>query len=305
MATQVRGTDAMTFSSYLEQIKRTPLLSAEHERELFAAYRAGDIRAREKLVASHLKLVVSAATRYAGLHELEDLVSVGCAGLLIAVERFEPDNPNNARLNTYARWWIDAELNKFVMDNHSSVKIGTTKNQKVIFFSAGRVARSLGIADTSNMTPEQTQQLADALQVDPCTLVETLQRMRASPSLNTPVSDEFDAGDWIEFIPDESLVPVDEALGEAQEHEQAMVAINERIAELTDREKDILVRRIMADEPVPLDVLATTHNRSRERCRQLQETILWKLRGRNGASPSSKNHKSTRVKRASINKGVN
>ena len=119
---------------YLQEIRRLPMLQADEESMLARRWREhGDANAAQKLVTSHLRLAAKIATRYRGYGlPISDLISEGNVGLMQAVKRFNPEK--GVRFASYAIWWIKATIHEYILRSWSLVRIGTTANQKKLFF---------------------------------------------------------------------------------------------------------------------------------------------------------------------------
>lgn len=270
------------FASYLTDIRAAPNLSAEREAELVAAMQRGCTRSREALCAAHLKLVLKAARKFVGFgHALEDLMAVGTVGLLKALDRFKADtkgsNEKAARVGTYAAFWIKAELNQFVMENTSAVKIGTTAAQKRLFFNLSRELAKLGVLDSSRISLDQAEQVAVALDVTADDVIEMCGRVRASPSLDQPVHRDDAEGETFASLIADNSPGIDDVLGDQQEHALAMSQINAALSQLSEREREIIAMRL-ADDGATLQDISDRFGISRERSRQVFERALEKTR---------------------------
>ena len=166
-------------SRYFREISRFPLLKADEEYMLAKRWREhGDAAAAQTLVTSHLRLVAKVATRYRGYGlPLIDLVSEGNIGLMKAVRKFEPDY--GFRLSTYAVWWIRAAITEYVLRSWSLVKMGTIAAQKKLFFSLRKLKQKMNIVDFRALTSEQSEALAERLNVSAHEVVEMNNRLSA------------------------------------------------------------------------------------------------------------------------------
>ena len=201
---EARGVnDDTSLSQYIQNIQKFPILSAEQEYEYAKKWTEfGDSDAAEKLVASHLRMVVSVAYDFKNYGvPSADLIASGNMGLMQALQKFDPDK--GFRFSTYAMFWIRAEIYETILQNWSIVKIGTSANQKRVFFGLNRARRALGIMD-GNLSDDQAKQIADYLNVPENDVKRMSMRMSARDvSLNTPVHSDEDSRDVLSNMPDE------------------------------------------------------------------------------------------------------
>jgi len=259
---------------YMAEISRFVPLSREEEHELAVKYHeTQDRETAYRLVTSNLKLVVKIAMIYHKVYRnLLDLIQEGNLGLIQAVKRFDPYR--GTRLPTYAAWWIKAYILKFLLDNARMVKIGTTNTRRKILMNLNREKRELeakGIAPTSKL-------LAENLGVDEQELREVEQGMTGMDiSLDAPIgNDDGDTHDIDTLRLMEQRVDEKIAQGEFRE------LLEKRFAEfadtLSEREKVILTRRLIADEPETLQELADRYGISREAIRVAEKKLVAKLK---------------------------
>lgn len=255
---------------YLQEIRRFPLLEPQEEYMLAKRYlQHGDRAAAHRLVTSHLRLVAKIAFSYRGYGlPMGEVISEGNVGLMQAVKRFEPDK--GFRLATYAMWWIKAAIQEYVLRSWSLVKIGTTANQKRLFFNLRRLKGRLRALSDGDLTPEQVREIADALQVGEADVVSMNRRLGGDTSLNAPARGAEDGGgEWQDWLADDTpgqeqiLIEQDEAAGRRAMLEQAMAGLNER-------EKRIFADRRLREEPRTLEALSEEFHISRERVRQIE-----------------------------------
>jgi RNA polymerase sigma-32 factor len=267
------------FQAFVDRARRYPLLSAEEERELALRWRdEGDSEAAQKLINSHLRLVVTIARRFMGYGlPLDDVASQGMVGLMQALHRFDPDQ--NARFSTYAMWWIRAAIQEYVMHQWSSVKLGTTAAQKKLFFNLKRLKNELGDRPDSGLQPEDVRQIAETLGVTEGEVLAMNDRMAGhDQSLNAPLSGESDT-EWQDWLTDEESTPEAE-FGEQEELTYRRRLVADAMGVLDDRQRHILEARHMREPAVTLESLAQRYGISRERVRQVEEQALKKLRKR-------------------------
>jgi len=266
-------------SHYYRRIWTYPMLQPEEEYMLAMRwYEHEDVDAAHKLVTSHLRLVAKIAGGYRGYGlPLADLVSEGNIGLMKAVKKFEPQR--GFRLATYAMWWIRAAITEYILRSWSLVKMGTVTGQKKLFFSLGRIKRTLNVLDSGDLSPEDVTRVAEALDVPERDVVNMHRRLGARDvSLNGPRrSDDEDGGELMETLVDDSPSP--EALAaQRQETAYRRDLLRQALAELPDRERKILAERQLSEEPKTLEELGPDFGVSRERVRQLEARALEKLR---------------------------
>lgn len=276
-------------SRYLSGVRKYPMLDAGTEVRLVKRWRAKrDPSALDRLVGSHLRLVIKIARGYLGYGvPLEELISEGNLGLMRAIERF--DLARGVRLNTYAIWWIRAQLQEYVMRSSSLVRMGTTAAQKRLFFNLRRLAAIHGKAGGGELTPEAVATIARELGVRESEVIEMSQRMRAKDaSLNETVDPEGELERQDLLIDDEDSQ--EKQLIERDERTRRHSILESVLGELTPRERHIVVARHLSDEPTTLNDLSVHYDVSRERVRQIEARALQKLakamRNREAALPA-------------------
>ncbi len=265
-------------TGYIQEIQKFPVLSASEEYEYATRWvRDRDMAAAESLVASHLRLVVSVAYDFKNYGvPIPELIASGNMGLMQALQKFDPQR--GFRFSTYAMFWIKAEMYETILNNWSVVKIGTSANQKRVFFNLARAKRALGIMD-GNMSDDQTRAVAEYLGVPDGDVRRMAVRMSARDvSLNAPArSDDASGGDILSNMPD-SADNVAVMLENAQMRRRGYEMLQSALAELPERDREILVARRLSDPVATLEVLAKKYNISRERVRQIEERAYSKLR---------------------------
>ena len=267
-------------SRYFREISRFPLLDADEEYMLAKRWREhDDAAAAQTLVTSHLRLVAKVAMRYRGYGlPLTDLVSEGNIGLMKAMRKFEPDY--GFRLSTYAVWWIRAAITEYVLRSWSLVKMGTIAAQKKLFFSLRKVKQKMNIVDSRALTSEQSEALAERLNVSEREVVEMNDRLSAcDTSLNAPIAHSAD-GSRVEFqdtLVDDTPSP-ETMVAELQERNVRRALLERALATLPERERRIFVERRLADQPKTLAELGQIFGISRERVRQLEVRAYEKVK---------------------------
>ena len=262
---------------YLRDIRRFPMLEREQEFELATRWREhGDRGAANQLVTSHLRLVVKIAMGYRGYGlPVSEIISEGNVGLMQALNRFEPEK--GFRFTTYAMWWVRASIQDYILRSWSLVKIGTTANQKRLFFKLRTAKNKIAAFESGDLRPDQVDSIAKSLDVTAQDVVEMNRRLAGDKSTNTPIRDDAEAGEWQDQLVDQSPSP--EAIVIEQNNEdywhKALIAA---IGVLNDRERRIFEARHLVDEPTTLEDLAARFNVSRERIRQIDAGAFQKVR---------------------------
>ncbi len=259
---------------YLQQIARYPLLEPEEEYELARKqFDGGDVGAAHRLVTSNLRLVVKIANdfRQAQLNLL-DLIQEGNYGLMQAVKRFNPYK--GVKLSSYAAWWIRAYILKYIMDNKSQVKIGTTADQRKLYYNLEKTARKL-LAEYDHVDAKLLAEHLNVREKD----VEEMQARLAAPdvSLDAPLGDGPDAVTRGQLLPTPGA-NADELLANAEVRRIFDEHLAEFRATLKGRDLEIFDARLMSDEPLTLQDLGDRYGVTRERARQIEGRILQKLR---------------------------
>lgn len=269
--------DDVSLSKYINEIQKFPILSAEQEYEYASRWAKNqDSVAAEKLVASHLRLVVSVAYDFKnyGL-PISDLIASGNMGLMQALQKFDPER--GFRFSTYAMFWIKAEIYETILNNWSVVKLGTSANQKRVFFNLTRAKRALGIMD-NNLTNEQTKQIAEYLSVPESDVEKMATRMSARDvSLNAPLNTDSDAKDILSNMADPKI-NIEESLEQLEFKRRGYELLKKHLATLPERDREILTARRLSDPAATLETLSKKYNISRERVRQIEERAFNKIK---------------------------
>jgi RNA polymerase sigma-32 factor len=253
-----------------------PILSPEEELDLATRYRKyGDVAAAKRLVTSHLRLVAKIAMEYrSSNYNVLDLIQEGNIGLLQAVKNFDPDK--GARLAHYATWWIKSYILKYILDNFRLVKIGTTKEQKKLFYNLMREKErieAMGFAATP-------VELSKRLGVTEAA-VEEMQKRLTTPelALEAPVTKaDGDGGAPLkDFVPLDEI-PADERLADDQARDILRRKFAEFEGTLSERDRKIFRERLLAELPLTLQEIAEEYGISKERVRQLEERLMERLK---------------------------
>ena len=266
-----------TGRGYLADIRRFEMLERDQEYALAKRWREyGDRDAANQLVTSHLRLAAKVATSYRGYGlPISEIISEGNVGLMQALNRFDPEK--GFRFATYAIWWIRASIQDYVLRSWSLVKIGTTANQKKLFFKLRSAQRKISAFERGDLHPDQVTLIAKSLNVTEQDVVDMNRRLRGDTSLNTPIQDDGEGDEWQSYLVDQSPSP-EAIIGEEDEKEYRQKALAAAIGVLNDRERRIFEARHLADEPVTLEDLALEFGVSRERIRQIETRAFEKVR---------------------------
>src|SRR5579871_986832 len=261
---------------YLDEIRRFPMLEPQEEFILAKRWRElGDRDAAHKLVTSHLRLVAKIAMGYRGYGlPISEVISEGNVGLMQAVKRFEPEK--GFRLATYAMWWIKASIQEYILRSWSLVKMGTTANQKKLFFNLRKAKSKISALEEGDLHPDQVKLIAKRLGVTDQDVVDMNRRLSGDASLNAPIRDDGEAGEWQDWLVDNS--PSQEAImAESEELDHRREALTGAIEVLNPRERRIFEARRLAEEPMTLEDLAAEFGVSRERVRQIEVRAFEKV----------------------------
>jgi RNA polymerase sigma-32 factor len=260
---------------YLQEIAKFPMLEPKEEYELSKRWREqGDVSAAHRLVTSHLRLVAKIAFKYRGYGlPVGDLIAEGNIGMMQAIRRFEPEK--GFRLSTYAMWWIRAAIQEYILRSWSLVKVGSSAAQKRLFFNLKRLKKKIGVSERA-MTDAQADDIAKTLDVSREDVIDMDQRMIAHDVyLNSPLSADGE-NEKMDFLVEPSQNQ-ETVLAERQEMQGKQTLLKRALALLSNRERDIIERRRLKDEPETLDDLSKIHNISRERVRQIEVKAFEKL----------------------------
>jgi RNA polymerase sigma-32 factor len=264
-------------SRYLEEIRRYPMLEAAEECVLATRWREhGDADAAHKLVTSHLRLVVKIAVGYRGYGlPVSEIISEGNVGLMQAAKRFDPQQ--GFRFATYAMWWIKAAIHEYILRSWSLVKIGTTANQKKLFFNLRKAKSKIAALEEGDMHPDQVKLIAQRLGVTERDVVEMNRRLGGDVSLNAQMRDDPDSGEWQDWLVDEGSADQESRVVESEESENRKKALAEALSVLNARERRIFEARRLAEDPSTLEDLASAFGISRERVRQIEVRAFQKV----------------------------
>ncbi len=265
-----------SLSSYLQRIRKFPMLEANQEYMLAKAWTEHEDKdAAHQMVTSHLRLVAKIAMGYRGYGlPVADLISEGNVGMMQAVKRFDPEK--GFRLATYAMWWIRAAIQEYILRSWSLVKIGTTAAQKKLFFNLRRLKGQIEAIEEGDLHPEHVTTIADKLAVSEDDVISMNRRMTAHDhSLNAPLRADAE-GEWQDWLFDET--PNQEVVAADNEERTIRLSLLENaMQELNERERNILSERRLADPAKTLEALSQEYGVSRERIRQIEVRAFEKV----------------------------
>jgi RNA polymerase sigma-32 factor len=259
---------------YLSQLEHYPVLSRKDETELAVRYRdKNDAKAGQILITSNLRFVVKVAVGYRNYGvRLMDLIQEGNIGLMKAVERYDPDK--GYRLISYAIWWIRAYIQNYIIRSWSLVKIGTTQAQRKLFYRVSDLPEGLDADDRQ----ENVAKLALKIHVAENEVIDMAARMKAHDlSLDDSIGDRS-RDSFVDTLKD-NAPDQEEVLSELEELEDLKKWADQALESLKPREKYIVEKRILSEEPVTLKELGNHFGITRERARQIERSALEKLKG--------------------------
>ena len=263
-------------SRYLDEIRRFPMLEPQQEYMFAKSWREhGDREAAHRLVTSHLRLVAKIAMGYRGYGlPISEVISEGNVGLMQAVKRFEPEK--GFRLATYAMWWIKASIQEYILRSWSLVKMGTTANQKKLFFNLRKAKSKISALEEGDLRPDQVKIIAKRLGVTEQDVVDMNRRLGGDVSLNAPIREDGDSGEWQDWLVDDSASQ-ESRLVASEEADNRRTALSQSLSVLNERERRIFEARRLADDPITLEELASEFGVSRERVRQIEVRAFEKV----------------------------
>nr|WP_321443581.1 RNA polymerase sigma factor RpoH [uncultured Cohaesibacter sp.] len=263
-------------SRYLNEIRRFPMLEPQEEYMLAKRYADYDDKnAAHKLVTSHLRLVAKIAMGYRGYGlPVSEVVSEGNVGLMQAVKRFDAEK--GFRLATYAMWWIRASIQEYILRSWSLVKMGTTANQKRLFFNLRKVKGQIQALEDGDLKPDQVDYIAEKLGVSNEEVISMNRRLSGDASLNAPLKADGESGQWQDWLVDEAESQ-ESVLADKEEHNHRMSLLTDALDILNDRERRIFEARRLKEKPITLEELSEEFDVSRERIRQIEVRAFEKV----------------------------
>ena len=262
---------------YLNEIRKYPLLTKEQELDLAKKYyETKDPQLAQTLVKSNLRFVVKIAAEYAKFSsKLIDVIQEGNVGLMHAVKEFNPYKGN--RLITYAVWWIRGYIQEYLMRQFSMVRIGTTANQRKLFYQLQRQKQEL----EKMSSPEQVAMLSHKLGIPEDEITEMAKRLSSRDvSLDKPASHEDDSATPLSSLlkKEDGSLPLDEQMALDEQLQILMNAVNDLRSKLTEKETILLEERILSDEPLTLQEIGDKYKISREAVRQTEARLMKKIK---------------------------
>lgn len=275
----VKSTSALKIQDpltlYLKEISKHKLLTIEEERELTEELaKTGDIEVAKKLVLANLRLVVKIALEYRNAYKnIMDLIQEGNIGLMKAVSKFDPSK--GAKLSYYASWWIRSYILKFILDNFRLIKIGTTQEQKKLFYNLMREKQRLM---SMGLTPD-AKLLSTNLGVSEKAVIEMDQRLGNGQevSLDRPLNEEG-GNQILSDIIAEDEADLDDKLADLQNIEILKQHLEDFVKNLRPRDQEIFKKRLLSEVPESLQSIADQYGVSRERIRQVEERLIEQLK---------------------------
>jgi len=263
---------------YLQEIRKFPMLEKNEEFMLAKRWAENeDTEAAERMVTSHLRLVAKIAMGYRGYGlPIGEVISEGNVGLMQAVKKFDPDR--GFRLSTYAMWWIRAAIQEYVLRSWSLVKMGTTAAQKKLFFNLRRMKGEMKAIEDGDLRPEHLKKIATTLGVKEKEVISMNRRMLGGgdASLNVQIGAEDGSTQWQDWLEDDTESQ-ESTLADTQEHDARMDLLQDAMADLNDRERDIFMKRRLSETNITLEELAKVYGVSRERIRQIEARAFEKI----------------------------
>lgn len=270
--TEIASTDPLTL--YLAEVRKYPLLTPEEERKLAIRYReTGDKDAAHKLVTSNLRFVIKIAAEYSRFGaKMIDLIQEGNVGLVHAVKEFNPYK--GVKLITYAVWWIRGYIREYLMRQHSIVRLGTTHNQRKLFYNLQQEEKKLLSMGLEADVPLLSSRLG-VTEED----VKTMQKRLSGRDVSLDQTfDEDSKTTLMDLQRSEDEVGIDDRIGNQEEISILKDKIEHIRPLLNEKETRILDLRLLADDPLTLQEIGDQLGITRERARQLESRVLEKLK---------------------------
>ncbi len=278
ISTEEKGlstTDPLT--TYLNEIRKYPLLTREQEVELAKRYyETKDPILAQTLVKSNLRFVVKVAAEYAKFSsKLIDVIQEGNVGLMHAVKEFNPYKGN--RLITYAVWWIRGYIQEYLMRQFSMVRIGTTANQRKLFYQLQRQKQELEKMSSA----ENVALLSHKLGIPELEITEMAKRLSSRDvSLDKPSSSEDENATPLSSLlkKEDGSLPLDEQLALEEQLSLLMNAVENLRGSLNEKERILLEERVLSDEPLTLQEIGDKYKITREAVRQTEVRLMKKIK---------------------------
>ncbi len=269
--TEMMDSDNEVLSIYLREINRIPLISHEEEYELAVKAKNGDKAAREKLIRSNLRFVVSVAKKFRGQGlALSDLINEGNIGLITALDKFEPDK--GYHFISYAVWWIRQSIMKAISEKGRTVRLPLNRSNELMQIQKAQKA----IMHEKETTDPSVEDVAAATGLDPKLISDLISISGDVVSFDSPVKKGEDSDSTFgDFIEAQEQGPEDQVM------EQSMrTAVRGLLSTLSDKEQDIITRRFGLDgtKPMSLKEIGEVYGLTKERIRQIEKRALERLR---------------------------
>ncbi len=266
-------TDPLT--TYVREISRYKLLTPEEEEQLLKEMQeTGDIEVAKKLVLANLRLVVKIAIEYrSAWQNVMDLIQEGNIGLMKAVSKY--DGTKGAKLSYYASWWIRSYILKFILDNFRLVKIGTTNEQKKLFFNLMKEKeRLIGLG----FNPDN-KMISESLGVSEKSVAVMDRRLsQGGGELSLEAKLDENGPSLADILTDKEELSMDEKLGDLQGVEILKDQLQNFLGGLKERDREIFEMRLLSEVPASLQSIADQYGVSRERIRQIEERLIGNLK---------------------------
>lgn len=261
-------------SKYLQEIQKFPILTEQEEKNLFhRLISLQDFSAAQTLVTSHLRLVAKIAMKYRGYGlPMTDIIAEGNLGLMHAIRKFAPEMGH--RISTYAMWWIKAYIQDYILKSWSLVKIGTSAGQKRLFFNLRKIKNKILTLHGKEDITENVAEIANQLNVPVQDVLDMDARLIGDETILNNTNN--DGIEMIDSITDSSDTPEMLAI-ENNDYQYKKKKMQDAMASLSDREKEIILSRMLREPALTLDELSQHFGISRERVRQIEAKAMEKL----------------------------
>lgn len=264
--------DKDVLSIYLKQINKIPMISHDEEYELALKAKQGDNKAREKLINSNLRFVVTVAKKYQGQGlPLEDLINEGNIGLLTAIDKFEPEK--GYHFISYAVWWIRQSIMKAVCEKSRAVRLPLNRANEL--FQIQKIQKAL--IHESGSTDVSIEEIAEASGLEVDLVKDLIAVSREMVSFDAPVASKGEISDSKvgDFIEDEKLGPEEEVINESLKND-----VETLLSTLTDKEREIIIMRFGLHDvkPMSLKEIGDQYGLTKERIRQIEKRAIEKMK---------------------------
>lgn len=275
-ALRYSDSDNEVLSTYLKAIDKIPLLTYEEEYDLALKAKKGDKKARERLINSNLRFVVSVAKKFRGQGiPLEDLINEGNIGLMTAVDKFEPEK--GYHFISYAVWWVRQAILKALAEQSRPVRLPLNRSNELIQIVR---AKNELLKSGENSDPS-AEDIAEKTGLERNLVKSLMDITREMISFDSPIKgDEDGDSSYFDFVEDKSQTPEEDVVNHMMEKD-----VRSLLGVLGDKERDIIEKRygFNGREPMSLKAIGDEYNLTKERIRQIEKSALEKLRN-NGDS---------------------